>query len=111
MKNQVSWAIAIVSSNNKTNILAVKAIAEKLGAVILPNRQWDNITSNRRGASSRRGAISEVVAYCKKYSRVRYLIIAEPGIFFRSVKEIFYLESELKRLGIKIYSIDGKELF
>lgn len=110
MKNQVSWAITVISSDNQ-NISAVKAIAEELGAVIPSDGQWSGASLSRRGTSSRQSAVSEIIAYCEKhFPRVKYLIIGKPDRFMRSVKEALYLESELKRLGVKICSVDRKDL-
>ena len=82
---------------------AVRAAAEKLGAEIPEDGQWSGSVSSKAGKNVKRKDLQEMLDYCKKHRRVKWLIVTEPDRFMRSIKEAYYFEIEFEKLGVKIY--------
>jgi DNA invertase Pin-like site-specific DNA recombinase len=98
--------------NNSLNrqAIAVKQAAEELGAIIPNDGQWSGSVSSKVGSNIHRKDLKEMIAYCKKNPRVKYLIVHEVDRFMRSIKELFYFEVEFEKLGVKVWYASQSEL-
>lgn len=112
------WAIACcrVSSDEqlKNNSLkrqseSVKASAKQLGVYVPKDGIWSGSISSKRGTNVGRRDIAEMLDYCKRHRRVKYLIVDEPDRFMRSIQEAFYYEVEFGKLGVTVwYACDNQ---
>lgn len=89
---------------------AVFDAAKRLEATIPPDSWWSGSVSSKRGGNLKRKDILEMLEYCKKHPRVKYLIIDEPDRFMRSIDEAMYLEMEFKLLGVKVWYASDDDL-
>lgn len=82
---------------------AVKKAAKDLGATIPDDGQWSGSVSSKVGKNVDRKDLREMIEYCKKHPRVRYLLVHEVDRFMRSVDELFYFEVRFREeVGVKI---------
>ena len=89
---------------------AVLKCAKELGVVIPHDGQWSGSVSSKRGSNVYRKDLQEMLAYCKKHPKVKYLIIDEPDRFMRSIEEAFHFEVEFKKLGVQVWYASDKQL-
>ncbi|NCU38346.1 recombinase family protein [Candidatus Saccharibacteria bacterium] len=80
---------------------SVQKAAEELGVPIV--RQWSGSVSSKRGNNLKRKDIDEMIEFCKKNKRVKYLIVDEPDRFMRSVDEGIYFEVVFSQIGVKVW--------
>ena len=82
---------------------AVKKAAKELGATIPDDGQWSGSVSSKVGKNVDRKDLREMIDYCKKHPRVKYLLVHEVDRFMRSVDELFYFEVRFRNeVGVKI---------
>ena len=89
---------------------AVLKCAKELGVIIPHDGQWSGSVSSKRGDNVKRKDLQEMLTYCKKHPRVKYLIIDEPDRFMRSIEEAFHFEVEFKKLGVQVWYASDKQL-
>jgi DNA invertase Pin-like site-specific DNA recombinase len=97
------------NSLNRQRAAVVKA-AQELNVTILENGWWSGSVSSKRGTNVDRKDLLEMIAYCKKEKRVKYLIVDEPDRFMRSIDEAAYFEVIFKQLGVTIWYASDPEL-
>lgn len=98
------------NSLNRQRDSVIKA-ARKLDVEIPRDGQWSGSVSSKRGNNYERKDIKEMLSYCKKHQRVKYLIIDEPDRFMRSIKEAYYWEGVFEhQVGVKIYYACDEQL-
>lgn len=90
---------------------SVLAAAKRLDVEIPKDGQWSGSVSSKRGRNYDRKDIKEMLEYCKKHPRVKYLIVDEPDRFMRSIDEAFYWEVEFReKVGVQVYYACDDEL-
>ncbi len=89
---------------------AVLEAANELGAIIPDDGWWSGSVSSKRGKNVERKDLQEMIAYCKKDKRVKYLIVDEPDRFMRSIDEAAYFEVTFKTLGVQVWYASDPEL-
>ncbi len=89
---------------------SVLAAAEKLGAYIPPDGQWSGDASSKCGKNIHRKDIQEMLEYCKRHKRVKYLLVSSPDRFMRSIDEALHFEVEFRLIGVTVYYTDDPEL-
>ena len=89
---------------------AVVKAAKELGAIIPEDGQWSGSVSSKAGTNTARKDLQQMIAYCKKYPAVKYLIVHEVDRFMRSVDELFYFEVTFREIGVKIIYASQPEL-
>lgn len=89
---------------------AVLAAAERLGVTIPSDGWWSGSVSSKRGGNLKRKDIQEMLAYCKKHPKVKYLLVDEPDRFMRSVNEATYIEMEFSFIGVKVWYASDNDL-
>ena len=100
-------------NNNSLNRqqASVLAAAKRLNVEIPKDGQWSGSVSSKQGNNYARKDIKEMLQYCKKHPRVKYLIVDEPDRFMRSIDEAFYWEVEFReQVGVKVYYACDEEL-
>lgn len=86
----------------------VEKTAELLEAPIL--RKWSLDQSSRVGKNLNRKDLAEMMDFCKKNKRVKYLIVDEVDRFMRDIKYFYYFEAEFEQLGVKVWYASQPEL-
>lgn len=89
---------------------AVIEAARELGAIIPQDGQWSGSVSSKAGTNTKRKDLQEMLDYCRKHKKVRYLIVHEVDRFMRSIEELFYFEVQFKELGVKVWYASQPEL-
>lgn len=89
---------------------SILAAAEKLGVYIPPDGQWSGDASSKCGKNINRKDIQEMLEYCKKHKKVKYLLVSSPDRFMRSLEEGIYFKVLFEQLGVKLYFTDNPEL-
>lgn len=87
---------------------AVERCAKELGVEII--RKWSGDVSTKRGKNLKRSDLKEMLTFCAKNKRVKYLLIDEPDRFMRSIDEAFYFEVEFSKHGVKVWYASDQEL-
>jgi DNA invertase Pin-like site-specific DNA recombinase len=82
---------------------AVLQAANELNATIPNDGWWSGSVSSKRGTNVNRKDLQEMMEYCKKNKRVKYLIVDEPDRFMRSINEASYFEVLFEILGVKVW--------
>lgn len=113
MANKDVWAITNCRVSSEKQLenksldrqsQAVVAAAAKIGAIIPRDGQWSGSVSSKKGSNYDRKDVKEMLDYCKKHKKVKYLIIDEPDRFMRSINEAFYWETVFeKEVGVKVW--------
>lgn len=107
---RVSTAEQLENNSLNRQQEAVLKCAKELGATIPSDGQWSGNVSSKAGTNIHRKDINEMLEYCKKNKRVRYLIVDEPDRFMRSIKEANYFEVLFEQLGVKIWYASDPDL-
>ena len=89
---------------------AVINSAEQLGATIPDDGWWSGSVSSKRGTNLQRKDLNEMIEYCKKDKRIKYLIVDEPDRFMRSIDEAAYFEVLFRELGVTVWYASDPEL-
>lgn len=89
---------------------AVREAAKILDVDIPEDGQWSGSTSSLAGKNIHRPDLQEMLAYCKRNKRVKFLIVHEVDRFMRSMDELFYFEVTFQMLGVKIWYASQPEL-
>lgn len=89
---------------------AVLKAAKELGVIIPSDGQWSGHVSSKAGTNVHRKDIKEMLEYCRKNKRVKYLIVDEPDRFMRSIKEANYFEVLFDQLGVRIWYASDPDL-
>lgn len=89
---------------------SIFAAADKLEVEIPSDGWWSGSVSSKRGSNLKRKDIVEMLAYCKKHPKIKYLIVDEPDRFMRSIDEAIYLEMEFKLLNVRVWYACDDEL-
>jgi DNA invertase Pin-like site-specific DNA recombinase len=77
--------------------------AESLDVEIPQDGWWSGDVSSKAGTNVKRKDLNQMLDYCKKNKRVKYLIVDEPDRFMRSIDEAFYFEVAFRELGVKVW--------
>ncbi len=108
MSKELSIASCRVSSSEQleNNSLSrqqenVLRASEELNAPII--KYWSGSVSSKRGTNIDRPDIKQMIEFCKKDRRIKYLIVDEPDRFMRSVDEGIYFEVVFSQLGVKVW--------
>lgn len=104
-----------VSSNEqlKNNSLrrqndSVRQFAEKLNVKLV--KTWSQSVSSKKGNNVNRKDITEMLDYCKKHRRVKYLLIDEVDRYMRSMEEGFHFIALFRLIGVKVRFASNPEL-
>lgn len=90
---------------------AVIRAAKELGATIPNDGQWSGSVSSKAGTNIHRKDLRDMLEYCKKNRRVKYLIVHEVDRFMRSVDELFFFEVTFREeVGVRIIYASQPEL-
>lgn len=89
---------------------AVLKAAKELGVTIPADGQWSGHVSSKAGTNVHRKDIKEMLEYCRKNRKVKYLIVDEPDRFMRSIKEANYFEVLFDQLGVRIWYASDPDL-
>ena len=83
---------------------AVLNAAKRLDVEIPKDGQWSGSVSSKRGKNYDRKDLKEMLEYCKKHKRVKYVIVDEPDRFMRSVDEAFAWETRFRHeVNVRVY--------
>ena len=63
---------------------------------------WRLAVSSRKGKNLKRKDLLEMLAFCKRYKSIKYLIIDEPDRFMRSISEYYWWKVEFQRAGVQL---------
>lgn len=107
---RVSTAEQLENNSLNRQQEAVLRCAKELGVTIPSDGQWSGSVSSKAGTNVHRKDIKEMLEYCKKNKRVRYLIVDEPDRFMRSIKEANYFEVLFEQLGVRIWYASDPDL-
>lgn len=96
--------------NNSLNrqSMSVHQFADKLGVNIV--KVWSQSVSSKKGNNVNRKDLAEMLDYCKKHPRVKYLLIDEVDRFMRSIAEAFYYMVEFEKLKVEVRFASRPEL-
>lgn len=95
-------------SHQKDNVLKA---AESLGVLIPSDGIWQGQVSSKVGVNFNRKDLKEIYEYCKKNTRVKYLIVQEVDRFMRSPDEQTYFLVKFRyELDVQIWFADKPEL-
>ena len=72
-------------------------------------KKWSISQSSKRGVNIRRKDLQEMLAFCDKHKRVKYLFVYKPDRFMRSMDEGVYFETLFKLKGVDVV-FSNKEL-
>lgn len=97
---RVSTLGQLRDGNLDPQIERVNKAAELLDVNIV--KRWEVAASSRKGKNMKRKDLQEMLAFCRKNRRVKYLIVDEPDRFMRSVKEYYWWKVEFERVGVEI---------
>lgn len=97
------------NSLNRQGVAVIKA-AQELEAKIPDDGQWSGSVSSKAGTNTKRKDLKQMLDYCKRHPRVKYLIVHEVDRFMRSIKELFYFEVEFEKVGVKVWYASQPEL-
>ena len=89
---------------------AVLDAAKRLDASIPNDAWWSGSQSSKRGTNLGRKDLKEMLSYCSKNKRVKYLIVDEPDRFMRSIDEAMYFEVTFREQGVKIWYASDQDL-
>ncbi len=116
-KQTYALALCRVSSaeqleNNSLNRQreAVLKTAKSLNVIIQDDCWWAGSVSSKRGTNVDRKDLNEMIEYCKKDKRVKYVIVDEPDRFMRSIDEAAFFEVTFRRLGATVWYASDPEL-
>ncbi len=84
--------------------------ARRLDVEILKDGWWSGNVSSKAGTNIHRKDLQDMIAYCKKNKRVKYLIVDEPDRFMRSIDEATYFEVTFKMLGVTVWYASDQNL-
>lgn len=94
--------------HQKDNVLRA---AESLGATIPSDGIWEGQQSSKQGVNFNRKDLLEMFEYCKRHTRVRYLIVQEVDRFMRSPEEQTYWYVRFwYELKVRVWYADKPEL-
>lgn len=79
---------------------SVEGAAVVLGAEIV--HTWSGSVSSKKGSNINRKDLDEMLAWCKKDKRIKYIIIDELDRFMRSILEIGYFLVLFQKLGVEV---------
>ncbi len=90
---------------------AVLNAAKRLDVEIPKDGQWSGSVSSKRGKNYDRKDLKEMLEYCKKHKRVKYVIVDEPDRFMRSVDEAFAWETRFRHeVNVRVYYASDETL-
>ncbi len=75
--------------------------ADELGVPII--KGWSGSRSSKAGNNVNRPDLLEMLEFCKRNKRVKYLIVDEIDRFMRSIDEANYWEVSFRIIGVKVY--------
>ena len=87
---------------------AVLKASKELGVEIV--EWWSGNVSSKRGNNVKRKDLLEMLEYCKKNKRVKFLIVDEPDRFMRSIDESGYWKILFLSAGVKVWYASNPEL-
>lgn len=88
---------------------AVERCASDKGLEIV--KWWSGSVSSKTGTNLKRKDLNEMLAFCVKNKRVKYLIVDEYDRFMRSGDEGPYFEVRFKALGVKVWFASEDDTF
>ncbi|HEU5187955.1 MAG TPA: recombinase family protein [Candidatus Saccharimonadales bacterium] len=105
-------SIEQLDSNSLTRQLeSVTKASEYLNAPIPKDGVWSGSVSSKSGRNYSRKDLNEMLAYCKKNPRIKYLIVDEIDRFMRSIDEMFYFEVLFREsVGVKVWYAEDPDL-
>lgn len=107
---RVSSDEQLKNNSLKRQAESVVSAAKRLGARIPDDGQWSGSVSSKRGNNLDRKDIKEMLDYCDKDSRVKFLIVDEPDRFMRSVDEAMYIEMSFRLKGVQVWYASDETL-
>ncbi len=114
--NEQAIALCRVSSNEQltNNSLnrqqeAVENCAKEKGVEII--RYWSGSVSSKAGTNVTRKDLNEMLEFCEKNKKVKYLFVDEYDRFMRSSLEGPYFEVKFQLLGVKVWFASEDENF
>lgn len=87
---------------------AVLKTSRELGVEIV--KWWSGNVSSKRGSNVNRKDLLEMLEFCKKNKRVKYLIVDEPDRFMRSIDESGYWKIMFHTVGVQVWYASNPEL-
>lgn len=87
---------------------AVLKSSKELGVEIV--KWWSGNVSSKRGSNVKRKDLMEMLEFCKKNKRVKYLIVDEPDRFMRSIDESGYWKILFLTAEVKVWYASNPEL-
>ena len=97
------------NSLNRQRDAVLKAMHE-LEVSIPSDGWWSGSVSSKRGTNVNRKDLQEMIDYCKRNKRVKYVIVDEPDRFMRSIDEAAYFEVTFRQLGVTVWYASDPEL-
>lgn len=95
-------------SHQRDNVLRA---ADELEVTIPEDGIWSGHVSSKKGVNYDRKDLREMMEYCHKHPRVKYLIVQEVDRFMRSPDEQVYFQVKfINEVGVKIWYADKPEL-
>lgn len=88
---------------------AVENCAKEKGAEIV--RYWSGSVSSKAGTNVLRKDLNEMLKFCEKNKKVKYLFVDEYDRFMRSSLEGPYFEVKFQLLGVKVWFASEDETF
>ena len=108
---RVSSTEQLESNSLNRQLESVKATANFLEVTIPEGGLWSGSISSKSGSNYSRHDLKEMLAYCKKNPRVKFLIVDEIDRFMRSIDEMFYFEVLFrKKVGVKVWYAGDPDL-
>lgn len=89
---------------------AVVNAAKDLDVLIPDDGWWSGSVSSKRGTNVNRKDLQEMIDFCKKNRRVKFVIVDEPDRFMRSIDEAAYFEVTFRQLGVTVWYASDPEL-
>lgn len=106
---RVSTAEQLENNSLNRQRLSVEQCAKRKGVEII--KYWSGNVSSKAGTNLKRKDLNEMLAFCKKNRRVKYLFVDEYDRFMRSGLEGAYYEVLFQQLDVKVYFASEDEAF
>lgn len=106
---RVSTVEQLENNSLKRQRQAVELCAQNKGVEIV--KYWSGNVSSKAGTNIKRKDLVDMLAFCKKNRRVKYLFVDEYDRFMRSGLEGAWYEVEFQLLGVKVWFASEDEAF
>lgn len=105
---RVSSAEQLANNSLNRQREAVVRSAQELDVEIV--KWWSGNVSSKRGENVKRKDLLEMLEFCKKNKKVKYLIVDEPDRFMRSIDESGYWKVMFHTLDVRVWYASNPEL-